>query len=551
MDRRIKVGIAGQIFILVALQVGLFVGLAHRAWVTIETVRIKGPLYDSIIEGKDLIADVLPPPEYIIESYLVVLQLTQETNPDRIAELVARGSQLRVEYETTHLRWDRDLPPGPLRTAMVDESYRAAIAFYEARDDAFLAAVRTGDHAAATALARGELYQHYAAHRRAIDRVVVLATERNRMHEATATNELRAGMSTLLGLGMAGLVLALALGMYARGVARRLVRRVSAATAAAERVAAGDLTVRVAAEGSDEAGALLVSIRAMAESLESLVTRVKRSSVELMSTATEFAATTASQEATAAGFGASSSQIAAAVKEISATSQELLSAMEDVSRTAGETADIAEDGRASIVNLDQRMRGLASSSTGISSKLATIRDKAGDINLVVTTITKIADQTHLLSVNAAIEAEKAGEHGLGFLVLAREIRRLADQTAVSTLNIEQIVRQMQSAVSTGVTEMERFANDVEKGVAIANDVGLRFGGIIEQVKSASDRFEQVGEGMRSQNQGARQIDEAMRSLTDGARHTAASVREFNAATEHLRDAVGGLRNEIARFRVSE
>ena len=88
-----------------------------------------------------------------------------------------------------------------------------------------------------------------------------------------------------------------------------------------------------------------------------------------------------------------SSQIAAAVKEISATSQELLSAMEDVSRTANQTADIAEDGRASIVSLDQRMRGLASSSTGISSKLATIRDKAGDINLVVTTITKVADQT--------------------------------------------------------------------------------------------------------------------------------------------------------------
>ena len=142
MDRRINIGIAGQIFILVALQVSLFVGFAHRAWVTIETVRVKGPLYDSIIEGKDLIADVLPPPEYIVESYLLVLQLTQETNPDRIAEFVARGSQLRGEYETTHLRWDRDLPPGPLRSAMVDDSYRAAVAFYEARDSVFMAAVR-------------------------------------------------------------------------------------------------------------------------------------------------------------------------------------------------------------------------------------------------------------------------------------------------------------------------------------------------------------------------------------------------------------------------
>lgn len=551
MERRIKVGIAGQIFILVTIQVALFVGFAYCAWSTIETVRVKSPLYDSIIEGKDLVADVLPPPEYIIESYLTVLQLTEETSPERVAELIQHGRNLRRDYEAVHVRWDRDLPPGPLRTAMVDDSYRAAIAFYETRDDQFIAAIRSNDRERALSIARGDLLRHYEDHRRAIDQVVRLATARNRMHEQVAARELSYGLTTLFVLGLIGLGIALGLGFYARGVARRLVARVNRAAEAAEKVAAGDLTVRVVAEGTDESGALLQAIRSMAESLENLVMRVKRSSVELMSTATEFAATTASQEATAAGFGASSSQIAAAVKEISATSQELMSTMDDVSRAANDTADIADEGRASIAGLDQTMRGLATATSGISSKLSTIRDKAGDINVVVTTITKIADQTHLLSVNAAIEAEKAGEHGLGFLVLAREIRRLADQTAVSTLNIEQIVRQMQSAVSTGVAEMERFTHDVENGVATAKDVAQRFAGIIEQVKAASHRFEQVGEGMRSQNQGAKQIDEAMRTLTEGARHTAASVREFNVATEHLRDAVGGLRGEIARFRVSE
>lgn len=551
MKRRVNVGIAGQILILIGVQVSLFVGFAYSAWTTIETVRVKSPLYDSIVEGKDLIADVLPPPAYVIESYLVVLQLTEESDPERIAELADRGRVLRREYDASHERWERALPTGPLRTAMIDDSYRAALAFYETRDGEFMRAVRANDRVQALAIARGALHQHYEQHRAAINEVVRLTTIRNEMQEATATNALHSGRTTLVTLALVGLAIALGLGFYAGGVAHRLVDRVRSATATAERVAAGDLTVRVDIEGNDESGALLTALRGMAESLESLVSRVKRSSVELMSTATEFAATTASQEATAAGFGASSSQIAAAVKEISATSQELLATMEDVSRAANETAGIADDGRASIAGLDQTMRGLATATTGISSKLATIRDKAGDINVVVTTITKIADQTHLLSVNAAIEAEKAGEHGLGFLVLAREIRRLADQTAVSTLNIEQIVRQMQSAVSTGVSEMERFTRDVENGVATAKDVAQRFAGIIEQVKAASRRFDHVGEGMRSQNQGARQIDEAMRTLTEGARQSAASVREFNVATEHLRDAVGGLRGEISRFQVSE
>jgi len=167
----------------------------------------------------------------------------------------------------------------------------------------------------------------------------------------------------------------------------------------------------------------------------------------------------------------------------------------------------------------------------------------------VTTITKVADQTNLLSVYAAIEAEKAGEQGLGFLVLAREIRRLADQTAVATLDIEQMVKQMQSAVSAGVMEIDRFAEEVRAGVSNVARVGNQFGQIISQVKTLSERFDSVNHGMRSQSSGARQIGEAMGQLIDGARQTSVALREFNSATESLRDAVSTLRQEIAQFDV--
>src|SRR3974390_3437909 len=110
--------------------------------------------------------------------------------------------------------------------------------------------------------------------------------------------------------------------------------------------------------------------------------------------------------------------------------------------------------------MDRTMRQLAESTGSIGSKLSVISENANGITLMVTTITKVADQTNLLSINAAIEAEKAGEAGRGFLVVAREIRRLADQTAVATLDIEQMVRHMQSAVSSGVMEMDRFSEPV-------------------------------------------------------------------------------------------
>ena len=145
-----------------------------------------------------------------------------------------------------------------------------------------------------------------------------------------------------------------------------------------------------------------------------------------------------------------------------------------------------------------------------------ISERAANINLVVTTITKVADQTNLLSINAAIEAEKAGEYGLGFLVVAREIRRLADQTAVATLDIERMVKEMQYSVSAGVMEMDKFSEQVRQVVSEVQHIGGQLGQIIAAVQGLDQRFDQVTEGMRVQSQGAEQIREAMTSINDGA-----------------------------------
>ena len=104
------------------------------------------------------------------------------------------------------------------------------------------------------------------------------------------------------------------------------------------------------------------------------------------------------------------------------------------------------------------------------------------------TITKVADQTSLLSLNAAIEAEKAGEYGAGFAVVAREIRRLANQTAVATLEIEQIVKDMQSAVSIGVMEMDKFNKSVGDSADRVSKIGDQVAKVIQQVQSLPPRW---------------------------------------------------------------
>jgi methyl-accepting chemotaxis protein WspA len=334
-------------------------------------------------------------------------------------------------------------------------------------------------------------------------------------------------------------------------VARTISRPIREAALVADRVAAGDLTATCLGKAPGEAGLLLQAIRKMTTDLRSLIGRIQRSSVALMSTATEISATSKQQEQTVYDYGTSTNEAAAAVNEISATSQELLRTMNEVNQLVRQTTQMASTGQESLSGMDRTMRQLAESTGSIGAKLSVISERAANINLVVTTITKVADQTNLLSINAAIEAEKAGEYGLGFLVVAREIRRLADQTAVATLDIERMVKEMQYSVSAGVMEMDKFSEQVRQVVSEVQLIGSQLGQIIKAVQGLDQRFDQVTEGMRVQSQGADQIREAMLRLTDGANQTSVSLREFNKATDHLREAVGGLKEEVSRFTVGQ
>jgi len=366
-----------------------------------------------------------------------------------------------------------------------------------------------------------------------------------RATEASVMGPIWRQLALRLAMGVSMLLAVLSLlYLFARAFSRRIDRAVSIANC----VAQGDLNVpRVVEAARDESGVLLRSIGGMTENLNSLVGAVKQASLHLNATATQISASAGQQNATMQGFNASTSEIAASIKQISSTGQELLETVEDLQRRTAATAALAGAGQAGLTSMENSMGSLAGATGSISTKLGMIREKAGGINAVVETITKVADQTNLLSINAAIEAEKAGEAGRGFLVVAREIRRLADQTAVATLDIEQMVRQMQDAVSAGVMEMDKFSEQVRTGIGQVNQIGGQMAEIIDQVQVLSGQFPTVSEGMRQQSQGARQIDEAMAQLVTGVHQVSETVKDFNAAAENLRLNAGALQSQVGQF----
>lgn len=312
----------------------------------------------------------------------------------------------------------------------------------------------------------------------------------------------------------------------------------------------GDLSQRATIYISDEFGDLAEGFNRMADEVTGLVGQVQLSGLQVNTSLTEIAATAKQQQATASEIAATTVQIGATSKEISATSRELSRTMGEVFAGAEQTANLASAGQAGLGAMEQTMQKVMEAAASINAKLAVLNERAGDINQVVTTITKVADQTNLLSLNAAIEAEKAGEYGRGFAVVATEIRRLADQTGVATFDIEQMVRDIQTAISAGVMGMDKFSEEVRQGMRNVEQVGAQLSQIIQQVQALAPEFETVNDGMQTQATGAEQISQALVQLTEAAQQTVESLQQSSSAIDDLSQVSGGLRSSIAKFKTA-
>ena len=348
-----------------------------------------------------------------------------------------------------------------------------------------------------------------------------------------------------------GLLLGVLLLVFSGLMGNRLGRNVAGAVVAARTIADGDLTHRSNFRASDETGRLQGSFNEMAAHLSELVRKVQISGVSVASSSNQIAASSRQQEAAISELAASATEIAATSTEIAATAEELLATMNDVNQVHATAQEAAVSSQTGLDEMKRTVGSMVDSTKTITERLTAISEKTARISTVVTTIMKIAQQTNLISLNAAIEAENAGELGLGFAVVAKEVRRLADQTAKASAGIEQMVKEMQSAVSTAVMGMDGFSDDIRQGATSVNTAAASLEELIEVTRVLGPRFDTVREGMTAQAEGASQIAEGVRQIVESSEEAAESVRQTNRAIESLTGSAEELRDGVSRFKVSE
>ncbi|AVE07490.1 methyl-accepting chemotaxis protein [Pseudomonas palleroniana] len=481
-----------------------------------------------------------------VDSYLHILELIgsgqnkglSDTDKAEFKSFEARILQQMANYQATINGGDDQAEFD--RFEAYHQNYNKALA-------AVVDRLQNNDVAAARKLFDTEMTPAWTAGRMKLNDII---TENKNVADH-ATNAIDAAVeaakiSMFVSLGLAILAAALCGLLLMRAITGPMQRIVSILGTMRD----GDLSKRLNLERKDEFGAVETGFNDMMTELTALVSQAQRSSVQVTTSVTEIAATSKQQQATATETAATTTEIGATSREIAATSKDLVRTMTEVSTAADQASVAAGSGQQGLARMEETMHSVMGAADLVNAKLAILNEKAGNINQVVVTIVKVADQTNLLSLNAAIEAEKAGEYGRGFAVVATEVRRLADQTAVATYDIEQMVREIQSAVSAGVMGMDKFSEEVRRGMFEVQQVGEQLSQIIHQVQALAPRVLMVNEGMQAQATGAEQINHALVQLGDASSQTVESLRQASFAIDELSQVAVGLRSGVSRFKVS-
>ena len=266
----------------IGVKLGLLIGIATvglaafaaYAFYTLGVVRINGPIYQGLAQDQKLVADILPPPSYIIETYLLTSQILDaagDNNTESVNALVGKIAELQKSYESSHAYWAETLASNTkdeIKQALLVDSYQSAEAYFQTYNDQFLPAIRSGQIEQAHEIYHQQLTQAYESHRAAIDQTISLQTVVIKENEANAQTLVGRSIFLLVFLAILTTVLVIVLSIF---ISRSITLPIANLTEVTTRVSSGDLNARASADTTDEVGALSGAFNKMAVQLQDLI----------------------------------------------------------------------------------------------------------------------------------------------------------------------------------------------------------------------------------------------------------------------------------------
>ncbi|MFM2119580.1 MAG: hypothetical protein RL722_1048 [Pseudomonadota bacterium] len=469
---------------------------------------------DSLLQSKDLTADILPPPLYLVELRLLVSEAMDGEIEPTLAG--AELQRLGKDYQE-RIRWWQGHPVGGVETQLLGAQHQAGLAMLAASAD-LVRALQAGDRSAATAILP-RVQAAYAAHRTGVDATVAAA----KAYETATVAALAQTITWVRAMGWVSLALSLAalVGMGLR-VHGRVTRPIAEAVQIAQRVAEGDLGARIQVHGLRETAQLLGALQRMTVALHHMVGEVRGASEAIATAAAEIASGSTDLSARTEAQASQLEQTAASMEQLTATVQQNTLTARTAHELAREARGAATDGGGLVAQVVATMGEIDGSSRRIADILGVIDG--------------IAFQTNILALNAAVEAARAGEQGRGFAVVASEVRSLAQRSANAAREIKTLI---------GAS-----AGRVEAGARQVGEAGQSMDEIVRQVRRVTDLMAEISHATEEQQQGLSQVGESVVQLDHMTQQNAALVEQSSAASLSLADQAGRLKELVAVFRLA-
>ncbi|MBF0552001.1 MAG: methyl-accepting chemotaxis protein [Deltaproteobacteria bacterium] len=291
-----------------------FVSFGLTAWTTMNATKINGDNYLRIVQEKDLVADILPPPEYILESYLVVYQMLEETNPARLTELISKLKSLRKDYDDRHEFWAKNLPDGKLKEELIVTSYKPALEFFKTTETDVIPAIQNKEIDKARAIVASSLKPKYEEHRKSIDDVVKIANNNLEQDEAAVKELVKDRIALMAILGFAIFVIVVIFGLI---ITKGIINPISKAVELANAIAAGDLTKRLNMTTKDEIGDMARALDKSSDQLSSMIRLIQENAKSLASQSEELSTVSSTLVANSEQMTAQSNNVAGATEQMS------------------------------------------------------------------------------------------------------------------------------------------------------------------------------------------------------------------------------------------
>jgi len=541
-----NISIGKKLMLLLAVFIAGYSIFGMISFSTLNTLSIQGNLYNQIIMSKDLIADVLPPPGYIIESYLDVLQMVDETDPARMDYYITELRRLQTDYGERHQFWLNEplLEQGALRDAMLTGAYDPAIRFYDSVFSKFIPALQRGDREYAREFAQSELKTLYETHRKSVDQVVLGSTKKYEDVEAVAEMTIQSKRKVLFSIAFAVIVAAAVIIFF---VVNSITKPIFMVAGILKIVAEGDLTRSINIYSKDEIGALSRDFNITLEKIKSLIMTIKKEAAnlhnignDLASNMTETAAAINQITANIQGIKGRVLSQSASVTETNATMEQVIanitklnsnvehqsenvssasSALEQMVANINSVTNTLINNTANVKLLKEASEVGRSSLQEVSADIQEIARESEGLLEINSVMENIASQTNLLSMNAAIEAAHAGEAGKGFAVVAGEIRKLAESSSAQSKTIN--------------TVLKKIAESIKKITNSTGNVLTKFEAIDSSVKTVSEQEENIRNAMEEQGEGSKQILQNAGSLNELTRQVKSGSQEMHEGSKEV------------------